>query len=123
MYKLKILPPVLFLAIAAVSGVMVMLLWNWLMPAIFGRVSINFWQALGILVLCRILFGSFGAERCLKGMRHGRNHLREKWIKMTPEERKEFINKRREHFGRSGFGGRPNFDRFATDENSSKDKE
>ena len=36
----------------------VMLLWNWLMPLIFGLIEINFWQALGILVLSKILFGS-----------------------------------------------------------------
>ena len=37
----------------------VMLLWNWLMPVIFGLVEITFWQALGILVLSKILFGGF----------------------------------------------------------------
>ena len=35
-------------------------LWNWLLPDIFGLRQITFWQALGLLALCRILFGSFG---------------------------------------------------------------
>lgn len=34
-----------------------MLLWNWLMPAIFGLTVITFWQALGLLALSKILFG------------------------------------------------------------------
>lgn len=34
-----------------------MFLWNWLMPAIFGLTVITFWQALGLLVLSKILFG------------------------------------------------------------------
>ncbi len=35
-----------------------MLLWNWLMPVIFGLTVITFWQALGLLALSKILFGS-----------------------------------------------------------------
>ena len=49
--------------------------------------AIAFWQALGLLVLCRMLFGGFGG--------HGRSHrppMREggRWEKMTPEEREKF---------------------------------
>ena len=38
----------------------VMFLWNWLMPLLFGITVVTFWQALGILVLSKILFGSGG---------------------------------------------------------------
>ena len=83
----------------AVFGIVVMLLWNWLLPSIFGIVAINFWQALGILLLSKILFGSFGHGRRFGGHRYNRhNHLREKWMKMSEEERKEFLKHRR-HFG------------------------
>ena len=45
------------LAIAMVLlGYPVMLLWNWLIPEIFGLSEITFWQAIGINVLCTILF-------------------------------------------------------------------
>ena len=37
-------------------GYPVMLLWNWLIPEIFGLSEITFWQAIGINVLCTILF-------------------------------------------------------------------
>src|SRR2546421_3537029 len=45
---------------AFIGGEVVMLLWNWLAPALFGLRQITFWQALGLLALCRILFGGFG---------------------------------------------------------------
>src|SRR5262245_53731541 len=54
---LAILAMMLFIAI---GGEVVLLLWNWLLPSLFGLREITFWQALGILALCRILFGGFG---------------------------------------------------------------
>lgn len=36
----------------------VMALWNILMPEIFGLTTITFWQALGLSLLCNILFKS-----------------------------------------------------------------
>jgi hypothetical protein len=83
-------------------GAIVMLLWNWLAPAIFGAAVINFWQALGLLALSKILFGGFGGGFGGRGFgAHGRwdgnrNAIREKWMTMTLEERKDFVN--RHHF-------------------------
>ena len=37
-------------------GYPVMLLWNWLIPEIFGLSEITFWQAIGLNILCTILF-------------------------------------------------------------------
>jgi len=45
---------------ALIFGFVVMYLWNWLMPAIFGLGTITFWQAFGILVMAKLLFGAFG---------------------------------------------------------------
>lgn len=42
--------------LAIILGYPVMLLWNWLMPTIFGLTKITLWQAIGINILCRILF-------------------------------------------------------------------
>ena len=47
------------LALLAVLGWVVMLLWNWLMPDIFGLPSVSYWQAWGLLVLFWILFKSW----------------------------------------------------------------
>ena len=43
-----------------IGGEVVMHLWNWLLPSLFGWRLITFWQALGLLVLCRVLFGGLG---------------------------------------------------------------
>jgi len=91
------------IAIAAISSVVFMLLWNALLPSIFGLVRINYWQALGLLVLARIFFGNIGGKMMMNSeMRHGgRRHFRERWMNLSPEERELFIKKmqsRRHHF-------------------------
>jgi hypothetical protein len=65
-----------------IGGEVVMYLWNWLLPALFGVHTINLWQALGLLVLSRILFGGWGGG--------GNGHHKSDWKKMTPEEREKF---------------------------------
>lgn len=47
-----------FSVIAIVAALPLMLLWNWLMPVLFGLVKITFWQAFGLLFLSSILFKS-----------------------------------------------------------------
>ena len=70
-----------------------MYLWNWLVPDLFGGPVITFWQALGLLVLSKILFSGFGKG----GGKHGggwkSNHWKEKWNSMTPEDRERFKEK------------------------------
>jgi hypothetical protein len=105
-------------AIAGFSAI-TMLLWNWLIPCIFGLATINFWQALGLLVLIRILFGGIGGKHWMgMGMHNHHNPIREKWMKMTPEERQEFVKDRR--FGHHPFG-RGFDDRFNPEEPEKKD--
>ena len=91
----------LFVALAvAVVSFVVMSLWNWLMPAVFGWQLISFWQALGLLVLSRILFGGFRG-RAGYGM-HWRRRMAERWEQMSPEEREKFragMRGRCGHFG------------------------
>jgi len=71
---------------AAFLGLMVMLLWNAVMPAAFvGSRSMDYPHALGLLVLSRILFGGFRG----RGGWHQRRHWR-RWEAMTPEEREQF---------------------------------
>jgi hypothetical protein len=56
--------------LAFLFGFGVMYLWNWLMPDLFGFKVINYWQALGLVLLAKILFGCFGHHRGGHGMRH-----------------------------------------------------
>jgi hypothetical protein len=94
-----------FLAAIALFGAAVMFLWNALIPGIFGLPALNYRQAAGLLLLARILFGTSafgGAKRFAGGMSraggreflHG-NNLRERWMKMTAEERADFMKKQR----------------------------
>ena len=47
---------------AFLFGYVIMLLWNWLMPEIFGLISINYWQAVGVIILAKLIFGGFGGH-------------------------------------------------------------
>lgn len=99
------------IGIAIVTAI-IMLLWNWLIPGIFGLTTITFWQALGLFILSRILFGGFGRFGRGRMMMHNRmreNPIHEKWKKMSCEQRKEFIDKRMK-FGFGGFFDKEHFD-------------
>ncbi len=75
-----------FAAFVLVGGWVTMTLWNWLTPSLFGWRELDLKHALGLLVLCRLLFGSFG-------MGHGgppafmRRRMFERWERMSDEER------------------------------------
>lgn len=88
-FKARKIAGIIFLVIIGVVGfgIIVMLLWNALMPDIFHLPVISFWQALGLLLLAKILFSGFRG-----GGPRGRmkDKLREKWMTMTPEEREKF---------------------------------
>lgn len=72
----------------ALFSFFVMQLWNWLAPEVFGGHHITFWQALGLLVLSKILFGGFRGGWGHRG--HWPGRMRERWERMTPEEREKF---------------------------------
>ena len=73
-------------AVGFIGGEVVKLLWNWLVPPLFGWAPVTFWQGLGLLALCRILFGGHGFYRS--------NHRRR-----TPEEHERFRQAMRQRFG------------------------
>jgi len=83
---------------AAVFSVVMMSLWNWLVPEVFGGRTITFWQALGLLVLSKILFGGFRGRP--GPPMYWRHRMRERWEQMTPEEREKFRQGIRERCGR-----------------------
>jgi ABC-type branched-subunit amino acid transport system permease subunit len=92
----KILTMVLLAALFFVGfGYVVMRLWNWLTPALFGWHTIGFWQAIGILVLSKLLFGGFHGRHG----RHWRHRINERWGRMTPEEREKFRQSMRSRCG------------------------
>jgi len=76
-------------------GYVIMHLWNWLIPAIFtGAIAINYWQAMGILLLSKILFGGWkgrgGCGSCGDHRSYWRNRFKGKWEGMSEEDREKF---------------------------------
>ncbi len=99
---LFIVAPVALAAFIWIGGELVMHLWNWLAPALFGWRLITFWQALGVLILCRILFGGLG---CGSQRSRSRWRMGDRWERLTPEEREKFRQAMRSRCG--GFGAPP----------------
>jgi hypothetical protein len=85
--KKIILIPIGIAALLALVSYVVMLLWNNLLPEILNVSTITFWQAMGIFILCKILFG-FGKGN--GGGPWGRRKMLERFEGITPEERQEF---------------------------------
>jgi hypothetical protein len=91
-HKHKIGFVLLFITMPAAAAAVVMLLWNALIPAIVGWGSVTYWQALGLIILCRLLFGGMprGGHRGHGGIAR----LKEKLHGMSREERRELILRR-----------------------------
>jgi hypothetical protein len=98
--KLIFIAPLAILGIALfvfIGGQIVMHLWNWLLPPLFGFHQIGFWQALGMLVLCRILFGGSGWHGSSRS--NVRRRIEDRCGRMPPEERERFRRRMRERWG------------------------
>jgi hypothetical protein len=117
----------IMLVTCTVFGAAVMLLWNALMPQIFAFPQISYLQAAGLLILARLLFGGVGGSLRSHALHrraggdgrlfHHGNKLREKWLSMSKEERKEFIEKEKDFFKfHRGFSRFHDF--FGGDENT-----
>ena len=80
---------VLFILMLVVKSAILMGLWNWLVPDLFHGPSIAFLQALGLIVLSKILFSGFmGCRGGHHGMKHGWwGSMKERFEHMSPEER------------------------------------
>ncbi len=105
--KLFLIAPFAIVGIALfifLGGWIVMSLWNYLLPALFGWRMITFWQALGMLILCRILFGGFGGGGMRRSSSNARHRMEGRWGNMTPEERDKFRAAMRAKWG---FGPHP----------------
>ena len=105
--KLILIAPVAIVGFAlfiALGGWIVRELWNWLLPNLFGFRTITFWQALGLLLLCRILFGGLSLRGDSSGSRM-RRRMAERWEAMTPEERERFREGMRGRWGYGSAGG------------------
>lgn len=115
--KGKFLIALLFIAGLFLLPYIVMLLWNGILPEIIGVKTITYWQAVGIFILCKLLFGGFKGG----GNHHHKKHqmmkkhfknccnnndnkssmkeaLRDKFMNMSDEERENFRQKWKDRF-------------------------
>ncbi len=81
-------------AITTLLSFVVMTLWNNILTVVLHVSAVTFWQALGILVLSKILFGGFKGRgrwggRHTEKWRREREEMQEKWHTMTPEEKEK----------------------------------
>jgi len=89
-------------ALLLLSGA-VMLLWNALLPKLLHVAAINYWQALGLMVLGRILFGRFGFGSGFGGWGgRGRQFMKDKLMTMSDEDRAAFKEEWRKRCERRG---------------------
>ena len=76
---IKIIGMIIFGTIAIVGlailfGFVLMWLWNWLMPDIFGLTTITYWQAVGLFILLKILLGGCGGSGSHSGKKKSSKH-------------------------------------------------
>ena len=67
-------------------SLIVMLLWNWLMPLIFGLGNISYIEAIGLLILSKILFTGIG-KRPSPYYYGRRKYWHERFEKQNPDEK------------------------------------
>ena len=89
-----------FIAMVLLLSVVVMLLWNAILPSLLHVNNISYTQSIGLLILCRILFGGFRFGSSPRHRFGPSNHLREKWMNMSDEEKARFKNEWQKRCGR-----------------------
>jgi hypothetical protein len=101
-------------AFLALISFVVMTLWNYLLPGILHVDTIDFWQAMGIFVLCKILFGfGKGGHRMNGGAPWMRRKMEDRFKNMSAEEKEMFRARMKNHnCGRRGWDKDTNWDNF-----------
>lgn len=97
---------VFFIVVAPIAififGGVVMLLWNNALVPVLHVSTVTFWQALGILVLSKILFSSFSGGRG-RSYPTWRQRIQQKWNNMRPEEREQFKQRWEDRWWKMGY--------------------
>jgi len=109
--------PVAIAAFVVLTGLVVMSVWNWTIPAIFHLGAITFWQAIGLFILSKILFGFGGKGPGGFGGKGPwvRGRMEERFKNMTPEEREKFKAKWEERCGHGRWGHHHDYQSFGAD--------
>ncbi len=94
-------------AFLSLISFVVMQLWNSILPGVVHVATVNFWQAMGIFILCKILFGFGKGGRMNGGPPWMRGRMQERFKNMSGEERelfKEKLSSRMKDCGKRGWG-------------------
>ena len=98
--KFRFLIPIFALGVVALVALAVYGLWNGVLTEVTGVKTVTYWQALGILVLARILFGGFPGRRGGPfGPPWRRHMMMKRWESLTPEQREKMREEMRKRFG------------------------
>lgn len=97
--RLRWLMPFAVIAFLGVFTFIVYKLWNGVLTDVIGVKAITYWQALGILVLAKILFGGFPGKGGRCGPPWREKMMSRHWASLTPDEREKFREKMRSRFG------------------------
>jgi len=98
--KFRFFIPLIVLGFVALFSLAVYGLWNAILPDLLSVKTITYWQALGLLVLARILFGGFPGRRGGPfGPPWRRHMMMERWQSLTPEQREAMREEMRRRFG------------------------
>jgi len=107
--------------LAILFGFIIMWLWNWLMPTLFGLTAITYWQAVGLFILAKILIGGCGGHKSGKVHRRYKDRYRERcredskgefykwryydkfWNEVGEKVYKEFVERMNEKFNEGEF--------------------
>lgn len=91
--------PLAVLAFVALFGYLVYALWNGVLANVVAVKTITYWQAIGLLVLAKILFGGFPGRRCGFGPPWKAKMMAHRWASLTPEQREHLREEMRCRFG------------------------
>jgi hypothetical protein len=99
-HKFRFFLPLFILAIVALVTLVVYGLWNGVLVGVLGVKAVTYWQAMGILVLAKILFGGFPGRRGGHCGPFGHHRMtEERWASLTPEQREAMRGEMRRRFG------------------------
>ena len=97
--RLRAFIPLAVLAFLAVLTLVVHALWNGVLVDVVPVKAVTYWQALGLLLLARILFGGWPGGRRGPGGRRRERMLAEHWESLSPEQRVKMREKMRSRCG------------------------
>jgi Ca2+/H+ antiporter, TMEM165/GDT1 family len=98
--KFRFFIPLIIAAFLALATFVVQSLWNGVLADVLGVKTVTYWQALGILILAKLLFGGFPGRRggpCGGPWRH--RMMEARWNSLSPEDREKMRDEMRRRFG------------------------